>query len=95
MMYEDTLNNEVFEEAIELEDEALEEVTGGKMFKATTCTLVLEHSHPNAKRIGVLKEGTVVPSSGGTYSIGKYKFYRIQYKGRIGFVLAKHGQLVD
>ena len=95
MMYEDTLNNEVFEETIELDDEALKDVAGGKKFKATTSTLVLEHSHPNAKRIGVLKEGEIVPCSSGTYIGGRFKFLRIQYKGVTAFVLAKHGQVID
>ena len=95
MMHEDTLNNEVFEEAIELDDEALEDVAGGKMFKSTTFTYVFEHAHPNSKKIGILKEGVTVPCSSGTYSDGRNKWYRVKYKGITGYVIAKHGHLVD
>ena len=95
MMYEDTLNNEVFEETIELDDEALKDVAGGKKFKATAGIFVLANNHPNAKPIGFLKEGEIVPCSSGTYTGGRYKFYRIQYKGVTGFVMAKHGQVID
>ena len=95
MMYEDTLNNEVFEETIELDDEALKDVAGGKKFKATARTYVLANNHPNAKPIGLLKEGEIVPCFSGTYTGGRFKFYRIKYKGVTGFVVAKHGHLVD